>query len=132
MSTLRHHLRRVGGTGQLANAAFAGGVLAWGLLVPLLTFTIGPYIQAAQPAGQSLAWTTLAGAIHYSIVRPIAVGGMLVGATYTLFKMRKQLAVGMGRAISEPNRITNAGIAPTTQRTGHWKITAMVINRDLN
>jgi hypothetical protein len=27
-STLRHHLRRVGGTGQLANAAFAGGILA--------------------------------------------------------------------------------------------------------
>src|SRR6266576_2444103 len=86
---------------RLAALNFAGGVLAWGLLVPLLTFTIGPYIQAAQPAGQSLAWTTLAGAIYYSIVRPIAVGGMLVGATYTLFKMRKQLAVGMGRAISD-------------------------------
>src|ERR1700758_3535323 len=86
---------------RLAALNFAGGLLAWGLLVPLLTFTIGPYIQAAQPAGQSLAWTTLAGAIYYSIVRPIAVGGMLVGASYTLFKMRKQLAVGMGRAISD-------------------------------
>jgi hypothetical protein len=28
ISTLRHDLRRVGGTGQLANAAFAGGALA--------------------------------------------------------------------------------------------------------
>jgi hypothetical protein len=28
VSTLRHELRRAGGTGQLANAAFAGGVLA--------------------------------------------------------------------------------------------------------
>jgi len=27
-STLRHYLRRMGGTGQLANAAFAGGILA--------------------------------------------------------------------------------------------------------
>jgi hypothetical protein len=27
-STLRHQLRRVGGTGQLANASFAGGILA--------------------------------------------------------------------------------------------------------
>jgi uncharacterized oligopeptide transporter (OPT) family protein len=34
-------------------------------------------------------------------VRPIAVGGMLVGASYTLFKMRKQLALGMGRAVSD-------------------------------
>jgi len=86
---------------QLAALNFAGGVLAWGLLVPLLTFLVGPYIQAAQPAGQTIAWPLLAGAIYYSVVRPIAVGGMLVGATYTLFKMRKQLAVGMGRAVSD-------------------------------
>lgn len=86
---------------RLGSLNFAGGVLAWGLLVPLLTFTLGPYIQAAQPGGKPLEWELLAGAIYYSIVRPIAVGGMLVGASYTLFKMRKQLAVGMGRAISD-------------------------------
>ena len=86
---------------RLAALNFAGGVLAWGLLVPLLTFTIGPYIQAAQPEGHTLPWDLLAGAIYYSIVRPIAVGGMLVGATYTLFKMRKQLGVGMARAVSD-------------------------------
>ncbi len=93
---------------RLAALNFAGGVLAWGLLVPLLTFTIGPYIQAAQPAGQPISWTLLAGAIYYSIVRPIAVGGMLVGASYTLFKMRKQLAVGMGRAISDLKKSASA------------------------
>jgi len=86
---------------RLGALNFAGGVLAWGLLVPLLTFTIGPYIQAAQPAGQALSWDLLAGAIYYSVVRPIAVGGMLVGASYTLFKMRKQLGVGLSRAISD-------------------------------
>jgi putative OPT family oligopeptide transporter len=86
---------------RLAALNFAGGVLAWGLLVPLLSFTVGPYIQANQPAGQTLPWPLLAQAIYYSIVRPIAVGGMLVGASYTLFKMRKQLAIGMGRAVSD-------------------------------
>jgi putative OPT family oligopeptide transporter len=86
---------------RLAALNFAGGVLAWGLLVPLLTFTLGPYIQAAQPAGQEIAWPLLAGAIYNSVVRPIAVGGMLVGASYTLFKMRKQLGTGMARAISD-------------------------------
>jgi putative OPT family oligopeptide transporter len=86
---------------RLAALNFAGGVLAWGLLVPLLTFTIGPYIQAQQPPGQTIDWTLLASAIYYSVVRPIAVGGMLVGAAYTLFKMRRQLAVGMGRAVSD-------------------------------
>lgn len=86
---------------RLASLNFAGGVLAWGLLVPLLTWALGPSIQAAQPAGHELSWTLLANAIYFSIVRPIAVGGMLVGATYTLFRMRKQLAAGMGRAVSD-------------------------------
>ncbi len=100
---------------RLAALNFAGGVLAWGLLVPLLTFTIGPYLQAAQPAGQAIPWSLLAGAIYYSIVRPIAVGGMLVGASYTLFKMRKQLAVGMGRAVSDLKKSAAAHTA--TNRT---------------
>jgi putative OPT family oligopeptide transporter len=100
---------------RLAALNFAGGVLAWGLLVPLLTFLVGPYIQAAQPAGQTIAWPLLAGAIYYSVVRPIAVGGMLVGATYTLFKMRKQLAVGMGRAVSDLKKSASAHAA--TNRT---------------
>jgi putative OPT family oligopeptide transporter len=100
---------------RLAALNFAGGVLAWGLLVPLLTFTIGPYIQAAQPAGHTLAWPLLAGAIYYSIVRPIAVGGMLVGASYTLFKMRKQLGTGMARAVSDLKKSAAAHAA--TNRT---------------
>lgn len=100
---------------RLAALNFAGGVLAWGLLVPLLTFTVGPYIQAAQPDGQAISWNLLAGAIYYSIVRPIAVGGMLVGASYTLFKMRKQLAAGMSRAVSDLRKA--AGVAAATNRT---------------
>jgi len=100
---------------RLAALNFAGGVLAWGLLVPLLTFTVGPYIQAGQPNGQLLSWDLLAGAIYYSVVRPIAVGGMLVGACYTLFKMRRQLAVGMGRAISDLKKSAAAHAA--TNRT---------------
>src|ERR1039457_908827 len=100
---------------RLAALNFAGGVLAWGLLVPLLTFTIGPYVQASLPAGQTIAWPLLAQAIYYSIVRPIAVGGMLVGASYTLFKMRKQLGAGMGRAVSDLKKSAAAHAA--TNRT---------------
>jgi len=99
---------------RLGALNFAGGVLAWGLLVPLLTFIAGPYIQAAQP-GQPLDWSLLAGAIYYSIVRPIAVGGMLVGASYTLFKMRKQLVVGIGRAVSDLKK--SAAAHEATNRT---------------
>jgi len=99
---------------RLGALNFAGGVLAWGLLVPILTFIAGPYIQAAQP-GKPLEWDLLAGAIYFSIVRPIAVGGMLVGASYTLFKMRKQLAMGIGRAVSDLKK--SAAAQAATNRT---------------
>jgi putative OPT family oligopeptide transporter len=100
---------------RLAALNFAGGVMAWGLLVPLLTFTIGPYIQASMPEGQTIAWPLLAQAIYFSIVRPIAVGGMLVGASYTLFKMRKQLALGMSRAVSDLKK--SAAVHAASNRT---------------
>src|SRR5690349_6094703 len=86
---------------RLAALNFAGGVLAWGLLVPLLTYLVGPYLQAQMPAGQAVSWADLSGAIYFSVVRPIAVGGMLVGACFTLFRMRKQLGLGMKRAVSD-------------------------------
>ena len=100
---------------RLAALNFAGGVLAWGLLVPLLTFTIGPYVQAGLPEGQTASWSLLASSIYFSIVRPIAVGGMLVGASYTLFRMRKQLAAGMARAVSDLKKSASAHQA--TDRT---------------
>lgn len=100
---------------RLAALNFAGGVLAWGLLVPLLTYLLGPEIKASLPADATTGWGTLAGAVYFSIVRPIAVGGMLVGACYTLFRMRKQLAVGMGRAVSDLKKSAAAHAA--TDRT---------------
>ncbi|HXW14199.1 MAG TPA: oligopeptide transporter, OPT family [Terriglobia bacterium] len=99
---------------RLASLNFAGGVLAWGLLVPLLTFVLGPTLQAAH-GGQPIPWTLLAQAIYFSVVRPIAVGGMLVGASYTLFKMRKQLGAGMARAITDLKKSAAAHAA--TNRT---------------
>ncbi len=100
---------------RLAALNFAGGVLAWGLLVPLLTFVLGPYVQAGLPTGQSVPWTLLAQSIYFSIVRPIAVGGMLVGASFTLFRMRKQLGIGMSRAVSDLKK--SAAAHKATSRT---------------
>jgi putative OPT family oligopeptide transporter len=90
---------------RLAALNFAGGLLAWGLLVPLLTYMLGPElrtrVQETLPPNAPVDWGALSGAVYFSIVRPIAVGGMLVGAGYTLFRMRKQLGVGMARAIKD-------------------------------
>jgi putative OPT family oligopeptide transporter len=92
---------------NLAALNFSGGLLAWGLLVPLLTFLLGPHLQASAQ-GSNTGWGTLAGAVYFSIVRPIAVGGMLVGASYTLFRMRKQLGVGMARAVNDLRKSAEA------------------------
>ena len=86
---------------RLASIQFAGGVLAWGLMVPLLIFFLGPQIKQYLPADTPDNWANMSIAVWKFIVRPIAVGGMLVGAAYTLFKMGKSLTAGIGRALSE-------------------------------
>ncbi|MCC7175547.1 MAG: oligopeptide transporter, OPT family [Bryobacterales bacterium] len=87
---------------KLAALNFSGGVVAWGLLVPLFMYFLGPQLQDLLPPGAAEeSWSGMASSIWRFIVRPIAVGGMLVGASYTLFRMRKSLAAGMKRAISD-------------------------------
>ena len=90
---------------ELAALNFSGGVLAWGFMVPLLMFLLGPQIQAFLPPGADVAnpedWAGQVGLVWRFIVRPIAVGGMLVGAAYTLYRMRKNLFGGLGRAFAE-------------------------------
>jgi putative OPT family oligopeptide transporter len=104
---------------ELGAINFAGGVLAWGLFVPLLVFFLGPqlidkYLVASN--GDSLsAWSALTGHLYRYIVRPIAVGGMLVGACYTLWKMRKNLILGIKRGIADVKKSATAKAA--TERT---------------
>jgi putative OPT family oligopeptide transporter len=86
----------------LSALQFSGGVLAWGVLVPLFMYFLGPRLQEFIPgtAGTD-AWITQAFAVWRYIVRPIAVGGMLVGAAFTLFNMGKKLTSSLGRALAE-------------------------------
>ena len=86
---------------RLASIQFAGSVLAWGLLVPMMIYFLGPQLQQYIPAGTPQDWANTADAVWRYIVRPIAVGGMLVGAAYTLFKMRKSLTSGFTRLLSD-------------------------------
>jgi putative OPT family oligopeptide transporter len=92
---------------------FAGGVFAWGLLVPLLVYFLGPDLPGATAPGYD--WTAAASSIWASIVRPIAVGGMLVGASFTLFRMRKSLGVGIKRAVADLKK--SAAAHAGTERT---------------
>ncbi len=86
---------------RLASLQFAGGVVAWGLMVPVLIFFLGPQVKQYLPADTPDNWAAIAAGVWRFIVRPIAVGGMLVGAAYTLFNMRKSLTAGLGKAFSD-------------------------------
>lgn len=137
---------------KLAALNFSGGVLAWGLLTPIILYFIGPYIDfaavqnfvvatmlgltgeeamnfagtkeaivntlmakdggmtmqaASAKANELLAeapaetWSKLAYQVWIWIVKPIAIGGMLVGTAFTLWNMRKSLIAGIKRSIGD-------------------------------
>jgi len=87
---------------ELAALNFSGSILAWGVLVPLMMYFLGPQLHNFIPAGAGdRGWVSMAAAVWRYIVRPIAVGGMMVGAAYTLFRMGRSLTSSLGRAISE-------------------------------
>jgi putative OPT family oligopeptide transporter len=101
---------------ELGALNFAGGLLAWGLFVPLLVYFIGPTIIGSYGGPDDPAnWAALTGHIYRSIVRPIAVGGMLVGAFYTLWKMRKNLILGIQRGVADVRKA--AGSSAPALRT---------------
>lgn len=91
---------------KLAALNFTGGLLAWGLFVPLLLYFLGPQLGASLAGtGVDLAshdtWIGMANRVWRDIVRPIAIGGMLMSAGFTLFRMRKSLGSGLARAIGD-------------------------------
>ena len=64
------------------------------------------------PARKPEDWLGLATAVWRYIVRPIAVGSMMVGTCYTLFRMRKNLIAGLAKAFTELS-----AAAPVDQKT---------------
>lgn len=108
---------------RLAALNFAGGVLAWGLFVPIFMLVLAP--QFAPFIGSSivlggrevaLTWEFIADNIIFpSIVKPIAIGGMLMSAAYTLYNMRKSLISGIKRSIDDVKKAATA--EETTSRT---------------
>ena len=99
---------------NLAALNFTGGLLAWGLFVPLLLYFLGPELSASlQAAGKDITaegtWISMGSQVWRSIVRPIAIGGMLMSAAFTLFRMRKSLGAGLSRAIGDVRRAASGG-----------------------
>jgi len=95
---------------RLAALNFSGGVLAWGLLAPIIA-----YFKFGNVDPSTLDWAKEITQVWKDYVRPIAIGGMLVGAGYTLWKMRKNLATGISRSVSDVKKAASG--ESTTQRT---------------
>ena len=108
---------------RLAALNFAGGVMAWGLFAPLLMYFLGPQLATFFPQGAAAAegdWAGMVVNVWKFIIRPIAVGGMLVGAGYTLYRMRKNLGAGIKRSFSDVKKAA-----------GHVEVTSR-IEKDMN
>lgn len=73
---------------QLASITVAGGIIAWWILIPLLLFFDPDLPRRIGTNDPAIA----AYSVWYNVVRPIAVGTMLVGAASTMFSMRESLA----------------------------------------
>jgi putative OPT family oligopeptide transporter len=92
---------------RLSAINFSGGIFGWLFLMPVVLLLMG---NTLQPFADTYGWITVVKSAYNATVKPIAVGGMLVGSFYTLFRMRKNLADGIRYGIRD---IKSAGIGKT-------------------
>ncbi|MEO8197824.1 MAG: oligopeptide transporter, OPT family [Thermoanaerobaculia bacterium] len=77
---------------ELSAINFSGGVLAWLVFIPL-AFFLDPGLGARLAVGGvAPADGELIFSVWYNIVRPVAVGAMLVGAANTMWGMRSSIS----------------------------------------
>ncbi len=84
---------------RLSAITFSGGIFGWVFLMPIVIFLMYNNVIDFTAGGSN--WTQVAKAAYDATVKPVAVGGMLVGAFYTLFQMRSSLMEGIGKGIKD-------------------------------
>ncbi len=98
---------------RLSAITAAGGVFGWLLLMPLVLFVLALSDSSFAGSLQGMIangdWGTLynGGAgdfvglapLYSSTIKMVAIGAMIVGAFFTLFKMRNSLITGIGRSL---------------------------------
>jgi putative OPT family oligopeptide transporter len=90
---------------ELSAINFSGGVLAWLVFIPL-AFFLDPNLAAnLSVGGVAPAEGELIFSVWYNIVRPVAVGAMLVGAANTMWGMRASI----GQAFAGAFKRSHAG-----------------------
>lgn len=100
----------------------AGGVFGWMLLMPVLLYILSSSDPAfARHLNDIVAkgdWGVLFGGsakfvglkvLYNDKIKMIAIGAMIVGAFFTLFRMRKNLAAGIGRSVKSLGGVGSGG-----------------------
>lgn len=90
---------------ELASINIAGGLIAWWILIPLLLFFDPDLPRRIGTPDPAIAGYT----VWYNIVRPIAVGTMLVGAANTMFSMRESLISSLRGVFTTSGLATREG-----------------------
>lgn len=111
---------------KLAALTFSGGVLGWLFLMPLLLFISGDFGDIASKFQGN--WTDMAVSAYNAQIKPIAVGAMLVGAFFTLFKMRKSLITGIGRSITDVRKVKAEGTTETIRTDKDLPFPSIIIS----
>jgi putative OPT family oligopeptide transporter len=91
---------------ELSAINFSGGVLAWLVFIPF-AFFVDPTL-ADRLGGSGVADGELIFSVWYNVVRPVAVGAMLVGAAKTMWGMRSSIASAFGGAFRKGSREQSA------------------------
>ncbi len=84
---------------RYASISVSGGVLAWWVFIPLLLF-FDPDLPRRLGQGAAASPDVLAYTVWYNIVRPVAVGAMLVAAADTLFSLRHSIGESIRRTMA--------------------------------
>jgi putative OPT family oligopeptide transporter len=131
---------------RLGALNFSGGLIAWGLLAPIIYYFIAPSIDvnflnewaavlmakdknlsSADALGRVGDPSFQIAQVWRFIVRPIAIGGMLMGACFTLFKMRKSLGAGLSRAIGDVRKAASGSHVATARTEKDIPFTWIVV-----
>lgn len=97
---------------RLASITFSGGIFGWLFLAPIVFFLMSGQLELFSGTSD---WVTLARSTYNATVKPIAVGGMLVGAFFTLFRMRKNLVGGISRGVQDIRKAGSASASETSR-----------------
>lgn len=91
---------------RLSCVIISGGVFGWLFLMPIALFLFSRDLSFF---ANDMGWIDVAKSAYNATVKPIAVGGMLVGSFYTLFSMRKNLIGGLSKGLKDVRKAGQAG-----------------------